>query len=95
MENFILLRMPICGIYAYISVYICAVHSKPWSAGKILWTQLRKGNGCLKKQAMEVARLVNEENDCTFEVQMEEHWVHTRPTWSIAVRERLLELFCD
>ena len=45
---------------------------------------------------MEVARLVNgEENDCRFEVQREEHWIHMRPTWSIAVRERLLELFCD
>ena len=48
---------------------------------------------------MEVARLVNdEENYYRFEVQREEHRthsIHTRPTWSIAVRERLLELFCD
>ena len=45
---------------------------------------------------MEVARLVNdEEKDCRFEVQREEHWMHTRPTWSIAVRERLLKIFYD
>ena len=41
---------------------------------------------------MEVARLVNnEENDCRFEVQREENWIQ----WSIAVRERLIELFYD
>ena len=40
---------------------------------------------------MEIARLViDEENDCRFEIQREEDWVHMRPTWSIAVRERLL-----
>ena len=45
---------------------------------------------------MEVARLVyGEENDCRFEDQREEHWIHKGSTWSIAVRERLLELFCD
>ena len=36
-----------------------------------------KRNGRLGKQAMEVARLVNDkENDCRFEVQREEHWMH-------------------
>ena len=45
---------------------------------------------------MEIAGLVNdEENDDRFEVQREEDWIQTRPTWSIAVRERLPELFCD
>ena len=45
---------------------------------------------------MGVARLVDdEENDCRFQVQREEHWIHMIPTWSIAVRERLLELFWD
>ena len=33
------------------------------------------------------------ENECGFEVLMEEHWNVTY--WSIAVRKRLLELFCD
>ena len=48
-----------------------------------------------KEQAMEVSRLVNdEENDCSFKVQREEYWIHTQPTWLIADRERLLELFC-
>ena len=60
----------------------------------ILWTQLKMEMVVLER-VMEVARLVNEENDCRFEVQREEHWIHTRPTWSIAVKERLLELFCD
>ena len=36
-----------------------------------------------------------EENDCRFEVQREEHWIHMQPMWSIADRERLLEIFCD
>ena len=40
----------------------------------------------------EIARL--EENDCDSN-HRDEHWIHTRPTWSIADRERLLELFCD
>ena len=30
-----------------------------------------------------------------FEVQREEKWTHTQPIWSIAVRDRLLELFYD
>ena len=50
----------------------------------------------LKKEivAMAAVRLVNdeEENHHRFEAQREEHWILT---WSIAVRERLLELFCD
>ena len=45
------------------------------------------------KKAMEVAR--DEENDCRFEIQREVHWMHTRPIWSIAARERFLKLFCD
>ena len=45
---------------------------------------------------MEVARLVNdEEKDCRFCVLREEHWTHTQPAWSIAVRERLLEISRD
>ena len=45
---------------------------------------------------MEVARLANdEENDCRFKDQREEYWIHRRPTWPIAVRERLLEIFCN
>ena len=39
--------------------------------------------------------ITDRENDCRFEVQLVEHWIHTRPTWCIAVRERLLEIFCD
>ena len=43
-----------------------------------------------------VTRLVHdEENDCRFEVQREEHWIHLHLTWIIAVWERRLELFCD
>ena len=47
----------------------------------------------LGNNALEAARLTNEENDCRFEVLRDEHWIYTRFTWSI-VRERLLELFC-
>ena len=44
---------------------------------------------------MAVVKLANdEEKYCRFEVQREEHWMNTRPTWSIAARERLLEFFC-
>ena len=53
-----------------------------------------KGNRRLEKHAAEVARL-DDENDCRFEVQREEHWIHMRTTWSIYVRDGLLELFCD
>ena len=47
------------------------------------------------RKPMEVARFANEENDCRFGVQRENNWIHTRPTWSIAVWERLLESVCD
>ena len=54
------------------------------------------GNGRLGKPAMEVTRLANDEEDgCRLEAQREEHWIHTQPTWSVAVRERLLEISCD
>ena len=44
-------------------------------------------NGRHRNQAMEVARLVNiEDNNCRFEVPREEYWMHTRPTLSVAVR---------
>ena len=87
-ESFVLPYMSVCGIY------MPYVHN-PGVHGRLYGLDLKKGNGRLGKQAMEVARLVNgEENDCRFEVQREKDCIHTRPTWSIAVRERLLELFC-
>ena len=50
----------------------------------------------LVEKAMEVARLVNdEEYGCRFEVLREEHWIYKRPSWPIAVGESLLELFSD
>ena len=80
----------------YISRYICAVYSYPGVHGRFYGLDLKNGNGCLGKLAIEVARLVNdEENDYRFEVQREEHWIHTQSTRSVAVRERLLELFYD
>ena len=40
-------------------------------------------NGRLGKQAVAVARLVNDgEYDCRFKVQREEHWTHA-PAWSM------------
>ena len=44
----------------------------------------KKRNGRLGKRAMEVPKLDDEENDCGFEVHREEHWIHSRPTWSTA-----------
>ena len=68
-ENFALLRMSIL----YICVCVPYVHN-PENTRKILRTQLKKGNGRLGKQVVEMARLVNdEENSCRFEVQREEH----------------------
>ena len=55
---------------------------------------VKNQNGRLGKEAVAVARFNDNENDCRFEVQREEHWIYTRPTWSITVRARLLELFC-
>ena len=73
--------------------YMCACTFG--SARKNVRTRLLK-NGCHGKQAFAVVRLVNvKENDCRFVVQREEHWIHTRPTRSITVGERLLELFFD
>ena len=43
----------------------------------------------MEKQDLEVARLVNgEENDFRFVLQKDEHWIHKLLTLSIAVRER-------
>ena len=44
---------------------------------------------------MEVARLVNDEENGYIQSPKGEHWIHTLPTWLIAVRERLLEFICD
>ena len=81
--------------YAYMSVYMCCMFIT-WKCKEDFTGSTQKGNGRHGNQVLEVTRLVNdEENDCRFEVQREEPWIHTRHTWSIAVRERLLELFCD
>ena len=54
-----------------IAAHACVPYIHNPEAGQ---TRLKKGNGRLGKQAMEVARLVNdEENDCRFEVRREEH----------------------
>ena len=58
MENFVLLCMPIFGIYEPY------VHN-PGVHGRFYGLDLKKGNGRLGKQAMKVTRLVNDkENDC-------------------------------
>ena len=83
MESHVLWHMPVCGVY----ISVPYVHNSE-SARTFLRTQF-KGNGHLGKYAVEVTRLVNDkENDCIFEVQREEHCIHTQPTWLIAVRER-------
>ena len=89
MESFILLHMPVY-IYIYIYIYIYVIYNLGVH-GRFYGLDLKKGNICL---ALEIARLVNdEENNCRFEFHREEHGIHIRPTWSIAVREMLLELF--
>ena len=74
--------------------YVPYVHI-PGVHGRFYGLQLKKGNGCLENKLWRPLDCFDEENDCRFEVQREEHWIHTRPTWSMAVRERLQELFCD
>ncbi len=55
-------------VYIFVIIHVPYVHN-PESACNILRTRLKKGNGRLEKQAMEVARLVNdEENGSRFEV---------------------------
>ena len=80
-------------------IYVPYVHN-PGVHGRFYGLDLKKGNGHFEnklwRSAMEVARKANDEdNDCRFIVQKGEHWIHTLPTWSIAVRERLLESFFD
>ena len=58
----ILSRMPICGIYIYL--YVPYIHN-PGVHRRVYGLDLIEGNGCLVKEAMEVARL-DEENDCRF-----------------------------
>ena len=83
MGNFILPHVDVCGINR-------RVH------GRFYGLDLKEGNGRLEKFATEITRLVNdEESGCSFEVQMQEHWILTRPTWLIGVSEMLMELFCD
>ena len=76
-----------------------AAHARMWPGvhGRFYgFDKKKKEMVRLGKQAVEVTRLVYEENDSRFEVQREEYWGHTRATGSIAAaRERLLELFCD
>ena len=59
MENFVLSRMPVCGIYVY-------VHS-PESTRD--FTNSTKGNGCCEELAMDTLdSLMMEENGCSFEL---------------------------
>ena len=82
MENFILPRMPLCDMPYFHNPRV----------RKILRT-LKKKRIC---SSWKKARLViDDENNCRFDVQREEHWIHTRPTRSKTVWERLLELFGD
>ena len=77
MENFILLHMPVCDIYI-VYICVCAIHSSRECTEDFMDSDLKKGNGRVGKQTMEVARLVNDEqNGCRFEVQVEVHWLHT------------------
>ena len=78
-------------VYMLVYIYVPYVHNLG-VRGRLLRTRHLKRNGHLGKQALEVARLVNEESDSRFEVQREKHRIHTRPTRSMAVRKRLLEL---
>ena len=72
-ENFVLLCIPVCGIYIYMSVYMCRMFITR-ECMENLWTRLKTGNDRLGKPAMEVTRLVyDEENDSRFEVQRKEH----------------------
>ena len=65
--------------------------------GRLYELNLEKGNGRIGKLTLAVARLVNdEENSCRFKIEREETGcTHDLHGWLIAVRERLLELFCD
>ena len=47
MENFVLPRMPVCGICIYVPYAL-----NPESARKTLQTQLKKGNSCLEELAI-------------------------------------------
>ena len=76
MKNFVLLCMPVCGVYVGIYIYVPYVHNLGVH-GRFYGLDLKKGNGRLGKQALEIARLINdEENDCRFNVQREEHCIH-------------------
>ena len=77
-------------VYVWLYVHNLGVH------GRFYGFDLKKGNGHLGEKPVEATRLINdEENDCRFEVQREEHWILTQPTWSMAIRGRLLKLVCD
>ena len=59
-------------ICQYILIYVPYIHKL--EVHRRFFTNNLKGNGCLGKHAMKVARLVNdEENDCRFVVHREEH----------------------
>ena len=67
MENFVLLRMPVCGIY----IFTCRtfITLKVEKARKILQTRIC--NGRLGISAINT--LDNEENGCRFEGQRKKH----------------------
>ena len=58
MENFVPCILEWVYICRYIYLCVCAVRSLPGGVRKILRTRLKKGNGYLGKQGMEVARLL-------------------------------------
>ena len=77
--------MPVSGMR--VCVYAPDVHN-PRVHGKFYGLDMKMA---CRKTGMEVARLVGLRKSCIFEFLMEEHWVHMRLTWSIAVWEWLLE----
>ena len=62
----------------------------PKSTPKILWNKLQKGNGRLATLSIEVAKLIVKKTAADSKSKRKKKKVtHTRPTWLIAVKERL------
>ena len=83
MENFVLPRM-VYVIYMLVYIFICAYIHNPRVHGRFYGLEPLRTLDQLMMKKMTADSKSKRKNIG-----------YTRPTWSIAVRERLLELYCD
>ena len=85
------------GIYIYMLAYIfiCAYIHNPRVHGRFYGLDLKKELVVLENKPLRMLDQLMMKKMTADSKSKRKNTGYTRPTWSIAVRERLLELYCD